>query len=53
VEEKKRESKRERKRIVERKMGDTSHSNYCVNRRDILKEFRRKIIFCDFLIKKE
>ncbi|MHA1401853.1 MAG: hypothetical protein ACTSQE_16000 [Candidatus Heimdallarchaeaceae archaeon] len=44
VEEKPRESKRGRKRIAERKMGNTSFSNYCEDRRNSLEENRRKVV---------
>jgi len=48
VKEELRESKRGRKRIAEREMGDTGFSNYCENRRNSLEEVRGKIVFMRF-----
>jgi len=48
VKEEPREGKRGRKRIGERKVGDTGFSNHCENRRNCLEEVREKVGFMRF-----
>ncbi|UJG43657.1 MAG: hypothetical protein K9W46_01580 [Candidatus Heimdallarchaeum endolithica] len=48
VKEETRESKRGRKRIAERKMGNISNNNHCKNRRDSLEEVRGKVVSMRF-----